>query len=112
MDHLVTPFIVCQRPTGPFYGVPRNGVASSRVKDDVPGNEVQVQPSTGIPICPEYATEIAHNFEPWEINQPVESGFQCANLTCGIIYIEGHAEGFYTLEPNGDTTPYPKPGER
>lgn len=71
------------------------------------------QPSAGIPTCPEHATEmIPHKFEPWETNQRVESGFQCANLTCGIIFIEGDAEGFYTLQANGDVTPYPKPRER
>ena len=37
---------------------------------------------------------VPHKFEPWEINPPVERGFQCANLTCAIIYVEGDAEGF------------------
>jgi hypothetical protein len=50
---------------------------------------------------------VPHTFEPWEINPPVESGFRCPNLTCGIIYVEGDSEGFYTLEANGDITPYP-----
>jgi hypothetical protein len=50
---------------------------------------------------------VPHKFEPWEINPPIESGFRCPNLTCGIVYIEGDAEGFYTLEANGDITPFP-----
>jgi hypothetical protein len=62
----------------------------------------------GNPVCPEHATlMVPHKFEPWEINPPIESGFRCANLTCGIVYIEGDAEGFYTLEANGDITPFP-----
>jgi hypothetical protein len=55
---------------------------------------------------------IHHSFESWEINQPVESGFRCANLTCGIVYIEGDAAGFYMLESHGDITPYPQSGQR
>ena len=66
------------------------------------------QPSTGIPICPEHATlMVPHEFQIWEINRPVESGFRCATLTCGIVYIEGDDGGFFTLEPNGEVTPYP-----
>ena len=30
-----------------------------------------------------------------------------AEQSCGIVYIEGDDEGFYTLEPNGEVTPYP-----
>ena len=45
------------------------------------------------PACPEHATYmVPHKFEIWEINRPVEKGFRCANLTCGIIYIEGDRE--------------------
>lgn len=49
---------------------------------------------------------IAHEFESWETNRPVKSGFRCANLTCGIVYIEGEDEGFYMLE-DGELTSYP-----
>jgi hypothetical protein len=49
---------------------------------------------------------IAHKFERWEINRPVD-GFRCANLSCRIVYIDGNAEGFYTLELSGELTPYP-----
>ena len=66
------------------------------------------QPISGNPTCPEHATiMIAHQFQIWEINRSVESGFRCANLTCGIAYIEGDDGGFYTLEANGEVTPYP-----
>jgi hypothetical protein len=50
---------------------------------------------------------VPHEFQSWEINRPVETGFRCANLTCGILFIEGDDEGFYTLEANGEVTPYP-----
>jgi hypothetical protein len=50
---------------------------------------------------------IPHKFETWETNQPVERGFRCANLPCGIVYVEGDNEGFYTLDANGDLTAYP-----
>ena len=46
---------------------------------------------------------IAHKFERWEINRPVD-GFRCANLSCRIVYIDGNAEGFYTLELSGELT--------
>jgi hypothetical protein len=49
---------------------------------------------------------IAHKFERWEINRPVD-GFRCANLSCRIVYIDGNAEGFDTLELSGELTPYP-----
>jgi hypothetical protein len=51
---------------------------------------------------------VPHKFERWEINPPVD-GFICANLSCRIVYIEGNAERFYTLSPNGELMPYPKP---
>lgn len=74
-----------------------------------PESEVHlVQQGTGNPTCPEYATQmVVHKFERWEINRPVESGFRCANLTCPIVYVEGDEEGFYSLELNGEVTPYP-----
>jgi hypothetical protein len=50
---------------------------------------------------------VPHEFQSWEINHPVENGFRCANLTCAIVFIEGDDEGFYTLEANGEVTPYP-----
>jgi len=50
---------------------------------------------------------LPHEFQSWEINRPVESGFRCANLTCAIVFIEGDDGGFYTLEANGEVTPYP-----
>jgi hypothetical protein len=66
------------------------------------------QPNAGTPTCPEHATYmVPHEFQTWEINRPVESGFRCANLTCGLVYIEGDDGGFYTLEANGEVTPYP-----
>jgi hypothetical protein len=66
------------------------------------------QPNTGTPTCPEHATHmVLHEFQTWEINRPVESGFRCANLTCGIVYIDGDDGGFFTLEANGEVTPYP-----
>jgi hypothetical protein len=66
------------------------------------------QPSSGNPICPEHATiMVPHEFQTWEINRPVEGGFRCANLTCAIVFIEGDDGGFYTLEANGEVTPYP-----
>jgi hypothetical protein len=68
------------------------------------------QPNTESPNCPEHATfMVPHEFQTWEINRSrsVERGFRCANLTCAIVYIEGDGEGFYTLEPNGEITPYP-----
>jgi hypothetical protein len=73
-----------------------------------PEKEVPMTQPSDDPVCPEHAVcMVAHKFERWEINRPVESGFGCANLTCGIVYIEGDDEGFYTLEPNGEVTPYP-----
>ena len=66
-----------------------------------------MQPSTENPTCPEHATwMIAYKFEQWEVNQPAH-GFRCANLSCRIVYIDGDREGFYTLQPNGEITPYP-----
>jgi hypothetical protein len=66
------------------------------------------QPNAGIPTCPEHATfMVPYEFQTWEINRPVESGFRCTDLTCAIVYIEGDDEGFYTLEANGEVTPYP-----
>lgn len=57
--------------------------------------------------CPQHETYmIAHRFEWWEINPPVD-GFRCPNLSCRIVYIDGDAEGFYTLDSNGELTPYP-----
>jgi hypothetical protein len=101
LDRGAAVFYVCCRSC--------NAAALPRVKVNVPGTEVHLtQPGTGNPTCPEHATcMVSHKFELWEINHPVEVGFRCANLTCGIIYIEGTDEGFYTLEPNGDLTPYP-----
>jgi hypothetical protein len=66
------------------------------------------QPYGVIPMCPEHATVmLPHEFQTWEINRTVESGFRCANLTCAIVFIEGDDGGFYTLEDNGEVTPYP-----
>ena len=66
------------------------------------------QEPSAIPTCPEHATDmVPHEFQWWEINRPVKSGFRCAYLTCAIVFIEGDDEGFYTLEPNGEITPYP-----
>ena len=83
-----------------------SGEASQTV---VPGSEVYLtQPSIGNPVCPEHATlMVPHKFESWELTRPVEKGFRCANLTCGIVYIEGDDEGFYMLEPDGELAPYP-----
>src|SRR6266481_8877428 len=90
------------------------GITGTNFVTDVlfvcPRSEVHLtQPSTGNPTCPEHATiMLPHKFESWETNQPVERGFRCANLTCGIVFIEGDNEGFYTLESDGDLARYPK----
>ena len=55
-----------------------------------------------IKSCPRHGTYmIAHKFERWETRRPVD-GFKCANL----VYIDGNAEGFYTLQASGELTPY------
>ena len=60
-----------------------------------------------IKSCPQHEIYmIAHKFERWEINRPVD-GFKCPNLRCRIVYIDRNAEGFYTLEATGELTPYP-----
>jgi hypothetical protein len=48
---------------------------------------------------------VPYKFEPWEISRPVD-GFRCANLSCRIVCINDNPESFYTLEPNGELTPY------
>ena len=61
------------------------------------------------PFCPIHDINLLpHKFERWETNPPVD-GFRCPNLSCWIVYIEGNAEGFYTLESNGELNPYLKP---
>ena len=50
---------------------------------------------------------VPHEFQTWEFNRPVKSGFRCANLTCAVVFIEGNAGGFFTLEASGELTPYP-----
>jgi hypothetical protein len=54
---------------------------------------------------------IPYKFERWEVSQGAVDGFRCPNLSCRIVYIDGDAEGFYTLEPNGGLAPYMKSGQ-
>jgi hypothetical protein len=48
---------------------------------------------------------VPHKFERWEMKQPVD-GFRCPNLSWRIVYIDGNADGFHTLEANGELIPY------
>ena len=63
--------------------------------------------------CPKHNTYmIPYKFERWEVSQGAVDGFKCPNLSCPIVYIDGNAsEGFYTLERNGELTPYMKSGQ-
>jgi hypothetical protein len=61
------------------------------------------------PTCPEHdAYMVPYAFQVWELSlaQGTVSGFRCPNLICPIVYVTGALAGFYTLEPNGDLTPY------
>jgi hypothetical protein len=49
---------------------------------------------------------VPHKFERWDVNQGAVDGFRCPNLSCRIVYIDGNADGFYTLEANGELIPY------
>jgi hypothetical protein len=60
-------------------------------------------------FCPTHDVYmVPQKFEWWDINQGAVDGFRCPNLSCQLVYIDGHMDGFYTLEPNGDLTPYRK----
>jgi hypothetical protein len=62
--------------------------------------------------CPKHNTYvIPYKFERWEVSQGAVDGFRCPNLSCRIVYIDGDAEGFYMLEPNGGLAPYMKSGQ-
>ena len=64
------------------------------------------RPSDIFKSCPKHDTYmVPHKFERWEIDLPV-NGFRCPNLSCLIVYIDGNAAGFYTLEANGELRPY------
>jgi hypothetical protein len=57
--------------------------------------------------CPKHdAYMVPHKFERWDVNQGAVDGFRCQNLSCRIVYIDGNADGFYTLEANGELIPY------
>ena len=86
-----------------------NAPAIERIKALSPESRPHLtQPNTGTPLCPEHAMYmVPHEFQSWEINRPVDSGFRCANLTCAIVFIEGDDGGFYTLDAHGEVTPYP-----
>ena len=72
-----------------------------------PETENQLPQPTENPTCPEHGLMVPYTFEPWEISQPVKSAYRCANLTCGIVFIESFEgdEGFYVLE-DGELAPY------
>ncbi len=73
-----------------------------------------VEPNAN-PTCPRHDTYMdSYVFQAWEVSlaEGKVTGFRCPNLICPIVYVTGDLEGFYTLEPNGELTPYLTSGER
>jgi hypothetical protein len=61
----------------------------------------------GSPMGPEHGLMVRLKVEPWEINKPVKNAYRCANLTCGVVFVEDLVgdQGLYILE-DGELTPY------